>query len=104
LDEIHDTLKGLNPQKRVPIPEAPSAEPLEYDYLLQLERDGYGDFPVKDGNRLVKIDVRKLLSGVESEVKRRESAENVTNIYVGGDVSGNFIVGDDNSASVNTPI
>lgn len=102
LDEIHDTIKGLNPQKRVPIPEAPNAEPLEYDYLLQLERDGYEEFPVKDGNRLVKIDVRKLLSGIESEAKRKENAGNITNIYVGGDVSGNFIVGDENQANTST--
>ncbi len=40
LDEIHGSIKGLDAQKRVPIPEAPNAEPLDYDYLLQLERDG----------------------------------------------------------------
>ena len=40
LDEIHNTIKGLNPQKMVPIPNAPNAMPLEYDYLLMLERDG----------------------------------------------------------------
>jgi internalin A len=102
LDEIHDTIKGLNPQKRVPIPEAPNAEPLEYDYLLQLERDGFDQHPVKDGNRLVKINVRKLLSGIESEFKRKESLGNVTNIYVGGDVSGNIIAGDDNEATIST--
>jgi internalin A len=103
LDEIHDSIKGLTPQKRIPIPEAPNAEPLEYDYLLQLERDGYDEFPVKDGNRLVKIDVRKLLSGIESESQRKESAGSVTNIYVGGDISGNFILGDDNDANIGMP-
>ena len=68
LDEIHASIKGLNPEKRVPIPEAPNAEPLDYDYLLQLERDGFDELPVKDGNRLVKVNVRQVLSGVESEV------------------------------------
>jgi len=97
LDEIHDTIKGLNPQKRVPIPEAPNAEALEYDYLLQLERDGFEEHPVKDGNRLVKINVRKLLSGIESESQRKENLGNVTNIYVGGNVSGNIVVGDENT-------
>jgi internalin A len=101
LDEIHDTIKGLNPQKRVPIPEAPNAEPLEYDYLLQLERDGFDQHPVKDGNRLVNVNVRKLLSGIESEAKIRESAATITNIYVGGDVSGNLIAGNDNEANAN---
>ena len=73
LDEIHVSIKGLNPQKRIPIPEAPNAEPLDYDYLLQLERDGFDQLPVKDGNRLVKVDVRKLLSGIESESKAQRN-------------------------------
>jgi internalin A len=38
LDEIHNSIMGLNPEKRVPIPEAPNAEPLEYETLLMLER------------------------------------------------------------------
>ncbi len=99
LDEIHESIKRLNPQKRVPIPEAPNAEPLDYDYLLQLERDGFEEHPVKDGNRLLKVNVRKLLSGVVSESERKQAVRNITNIY--GDVSGsNFILGDENQASV----
>jgi internalin A len=96
LDEIHASIKGLNPEKRVPIPEAPNAEPLDYEYLLQLEQDGFEEHPVKNGNRLVKINVRKLLSGVVSEAERKQSAGNTTNIYIGGDVSGNVIAGDEN--------
>ncbi len=103
LDEIHDSIKGLNPQKRVPIPEALNAQPLDYDYLLQLERDGFDELPVKDGNRLVKIDVRKLLSGIESEAQRKQSAASITNIYVGGDVTGgNIISGNENEANINS--
>jgi len=87
----------------VPIPDAPNAEPLDYDYLLQLERDGELEIlPVKDGNRLVKVNVRKLLSGVVSETERRQSAGNVTQIYIGGNVSGNVIAGDENTAENNT--
>jgi internalin A len=101
LDEIHESIKGLNPQKRVPIPEALNAEPLEYEYLLQLERDGFDDLPVKDGNHLVKVDVRKLLSGIERESNRKVSTSNITNIYVAGDVSGsNIIVGDENTTTI----
>jgi len=40
LGEIHNSIKGLNPQQRVPVPNAPLAEPLKYDYLLKLERSG----------------------------------------------------------------
>ena len=87
----------------MPIPEAPNAEPLEYDYLLQLERDGFDELPVKDGNRLVKVDVRKLLGGIESELQRKESAASITNIYVGGNVSGgNIIAGSENEANINS--
>ncbi|MBL8063296.1 MAG: hypothetical protein JNK32_09775, partial [Anaerolineales bacterium] len=97
LDEIHGSIKGLDAQKRVPIPEAPEAEPLDYDYLLQLERDGFEEHPVKNGNRLVKVNVRKLLSGVVSEAERHQVGGNIiNNIYIGGDVSGNVIAGDDN--------
>lgn len=101
LDEIHSSIKGLEPQKRVPISEAPEAEPLDYDYLLQLERDGFEEHPVKNGNRLVKVNVRKVLSGVISEAERRETRGNVTNIYVGGNFDGNLTVGDQNQATTN---
>ena len=97
LGEIHNSIKGLNPQQRVPIPDAPNAESLDYEYLLQLERDEFYELPVKDGNRLFKVDVRKLLSGVVSETERKQSAGNTTNIYIGGDVKGGTIIaGDEN--------
>lgn len=95
LDEIHNSIKGLEPQKRVPIPEAPNAEPIEYDYLLMLERDGQETYLAKDNTRLIKVNIRELLSGIENESQRRESYGNITNIYVGGDVSGSIAVGDD---------
>jgi internalin A len=97
LDEIHGSIKGLNPEKRVPIPEAPNAEPLEYEYLLMLEREGQETHLVKDGNRLVKFNVRQLLSGIVSETERKEDGGRVTNIYIGGDVKGSTIIaGDEN--------
>ena len=100
LDEIHGSIKGLDAQKRVPIPEAPNADPLDYDYLLQLEQDGFEEHPVKNGNRLVKVNVKKLLSGVVSETERRQSAGNTTNIYISGDVKGGTIIaGDENEVN-----
>jgi internalin A len=98
LDEIHASIKGLDPQKRVPIPNAPNAEPIEYDYLLLLEREGQETHLVKDGTRLVKVNIREILSGIESESQVKERGSNVTNIYVGGNVRGNIIAGDDNVA------
>ena len=101
LDEIHASIKGLNPQKMVPIPNAPNAEPVDYEYLLMLERDGQEIYSAKDGNRLVKVHVRQLLSGVENEAQRRDSTSKVTNIYVGGNFDGSMIVGDDNDSRKN---
>ncbi len=97
LDEIHGSIKGLDAQKRVPIPGAPNAEPLEYDYLLMLEREGQESHLVKDGTRLVKVNVRQVLSAIESESQRKERGGNVTNIYISGDVKGGTIIaGDEN--------
>jgi len=97
LDEIHNSIKGLNPEKRVPIPEAPNAEPIKYDYLLMLEREGQETHLVKDGTRLVKVNVREILSAIETENQRKERGGNITNIYIGGDVKGGTIIaGDEN--------
>ena len=46
---------------------------------------------------MVKVNVKKLLSGVVSETERMRSAGNTTNIYIGGDVkNSNIIAGDEN--------
>lgn len=100
LDEIHGSIKGLEAQKRVPIPEAPNAEPLEYEYLLMLEREGQEFHFVKEGPRLVRVNIRQILSGVESESQRKERGCNITNVYVGGNVDGNVIIGDENISNV----
>jgi small GTP-binding protein len=97
LDEIHGSIKGLDAQKRVPIPNAPDAEPLKYEYLLMLEQAGQETHLVQDGNRLIPINVRQTLSAIENESQRKERGGNVTNIYISGDVKGGTIIaGDDN--------
>jgi internalin A len=97
LNEIHGSIKGLDAQKRVPIPNAPNAEPLKYEYLLMLEQVGQETHLVQDGSRLIPINVRQILSAIESENQRKERGGNVTNIYIGGDVKGGTIIaGDEN--------
>lgn len=98
LDDIHNSIKGLNPEKRVPIPEAPNAEAIEYDYLLMLEREGQETHLVKDGTRLVKVNVRQVLSAIETENQRKEQGGNVTHIHIGGNFDGNLTVGDGNQS------
>jgi GTPase SAR1 family protein len=98
LDEIHASIKGLEPQKKVPVPNAPNAEPLKYEYLLKLERAGQATLLVEDGNNLVNVNIREVLSAIESEAQRRETGGNVTNIYVGGNFDGNLTIGDGNQS------
>ena len=104
LDEIHGSIKGLEAEKFVPVPGAVKAKPLPYNYLLMLEATGIETLPVPDGDRLVEVNVRQVLSGVESESQRKASTNSVTNYisYVGGNVSGNLVVGDDNQIIQNS--
>ena len=99
LDEIHNSIKGLDAEKFIPVPETVNAKPLPYNYLLMLEAKGIEILPVPDGNRLVNVHVRQVLSGIESETQRKERVGNVTNIYVGGDIGGNVVVGDENEVA-----
>lgn len=92
IDEIHESIKGLDPEKYVPIPGAINAKPLPYSYQLMLEAKGMEILPVQDGNRLVDVNVRQVLSGIESESQRKERGGNTTNIYIGGDVKGGTII------------
>jgi hypothetical protein len=85
----------------VPIPGAPDAESLKYEYLLMLEGAGQETHLVQDGNRLIPINVRQILSGIESEAQRKDNTSKVTNVYVGGNFDGNMVVGDENDSSKN---
>lgn len=92
LDEIHESIKGLNPEKLIPVPGAVNAKPLSYNYLLMLEAKGIEVLPVPDGNNLIDVNIRKVLSGVPNEIRPKEGASNVTTIYNvntgGGDFTG----------------
>ena len=94
LDEIHGSIKGLNPEKYVPVPGALDADPLEYETLLMMEREGIETTHVKSRRKLVAINVSQMLNGVESEYQRRQYG-NVININ--GNVTGStLIAGDEN--------
>jgi hypothetical protein len=57
LGEIYNPIKGLNPQQRALIPNVPNAKPLEYDYLLMLDREGDETCRGKGGNRLIVLEI-----------------------------------------------
>lgn len=101
LNDIHDSIKGLNPEKLVPVPSAENAKPIPYNYLLMLEAKGIEILPVPDGNRLIDVNIRKVLSGVPTEAQSTEKkvGGNVTtNIFVGGNFDGNLTIGDGNQS------
>ena len=100
--EIHNSIKGLNPQQRVPVPNAPLAEPLKYEYLLKLERAGQETVLVENGNDLVTVNVRQMLSAIETEATRKDNASKVTNIYIHGDVKDSNIVAGDHDTVENS--
>jgi hypothetical protein len=87
----------LEAQKRVPVPNAPNAEPLKYEYLLKLERAGQETLLVENGNVLVTVNVRQTLSAIETEAQRKESGGTVTNIFIGGNVEGGNIISGNNN-------
>jgi hypothetical protein len=89
LDEIHASIKGLNPERYIPVPGAVHAEPLKYEYLLKLERAGEYTLDVEDGDQLKVINIGQMLNAIESEYQRREITGNVTNIHIG-----NITIGD----------
>jgi hypothetical protein len=88
------------------VPNAPNAEPLKYEYLLKLERAGQETLLVENGNDLVTVNIRQMLSAIESEAQRRESAPGnvTTNYYIQGDVntSGDFVGRDKNISAGDT--
>jgi CheY-like chemotaxis protein len=89
LEQIHNTKDSIEPKRLIAIPDAPNAQPLEYEYLRMLERAGQEIYWVKDGDHLVEINIRQLLRSVESEFHRRGSGGSVTNINIG-----NITIGD----------
>jgi hypothetical protein len=65
-----------------------------------LEREEQEIYLAKDGNRLVKVNIRELLSGVVSETERKQFAGNITNIFIRGDVKDSTIIsGDENEVN-----
>ena len=81
LDEIHRSFKELNPKKLVPVPGAVQAEPMDYETLLMLERAGQETLMVRDGDHLIEVNIREVLSGIENNPRSKESGGNVTIIY-----------------------
>jgi len=108
---IHKSIAKLEVTQLVPHPQHPKLF-LDYEELIEFEREGVEDFPRKVDGTVIKINVREMLNGIENEKQRREKVIVINNYYnardggiiVGRDFSGNLISGNYNkitSAKIN---
>jgi internalin A len=93
-DAIHKTISKLEVKEMVPVPGLPEAEPVDYDLLLQMDHNNVDVYPVLSGGKMTVVKVREMLSGIARQEDRQRG--NITNVYVGGNVGGSLIVGDEN--------
>jgi internalin A len=98
-DAIHKTISKLEVKEMVPVPGHPEAEPVDYDLLLQMDHNNVDVYPVLSNGKMIIVKVREMLSGVVRQEDRQRG--NVTNVYIGGNLDGNMIIGDDNVSSKN---
>jgi internalin A len=61
---IHKTIAKIEATEKVPLPSQPTVAPVDYEFLLRLERDNRPTFPVQAGNDIIDVDVKELLDGV----------------------------------------
>jgi len=66
LGAIHKTITSLEAVAKVPHPDYPELV-LDYDELVEFEKQAIVSFPRKTGSQVVVVDVSKLLDGVESK-------------------------------------
>jgi internalin A len=69
-ERIHRDIRNLNPQEMVPLPGTPEAS-VPYEKLLAMERGGHATFVEYVAGRVVELNVRELLNGVDLEGTRR---------------------------------
>ncbi len=70
LDAIHASLTGLQAEEKVPVPEHPEVEPVDYKWLRELERRGRKE--ITPPGLYDPIRISKLLNGVEPPEARQE--------------------------------
>jgi internalin A len=61
---IHKTIAKIEATEKVPLPSQPGVAPVDYEFLLRLERDNRPTFPVQAGNDIIDVNVKELLDGV----------------------------------------
>ena len=73
-DYIHKTIPGITPEEKVPLLDHPGVPPVDYQWLLSLERKGYREVIVPGLTE--EISIGKLLDGIDELSKRRNESHN----------------------------
>lgn len=74
-EAIHKTITKIEASQKVPHPDYPELV-LDYDELIEFERQGVNEFPKKVGDQVVKCNVRELLDGI------RPSKTQTTKVFI----------------------
>ena len=80
---IHETIPGIEPEEKVPLPDHPEIV-VDYRHLLNLEEMGEESL-IPEG-LMIRYSVKQLLNGVEPEEDRRERRLDRAEITAGRDV------------------
>lgn len=64
-DSIHKSISKLEAREKVPVPNHPEIEPIDYALLLALESNGVDNYPVLFGDKVIDIKVSDLLSRIK---------------------------------------
>jgi len=65
-ESIHKTLAGIEVVSRIKHPTYPELI-LDYEELLEFERQGVNEFPRKVSSQIIKINVKELLNGIDRQ-------------------------------------
>jgi hypothetical protein len=69
---IHESISGTKPQEVVPIPGHPTAPPISYAYLEELEKMKITTIPhAAQNGEVIMLDVQELLNGVSTSAMRQ---------------------------------
>lgn len=92
---IHKTIAKIEATEKVPLPNAPEADPVDLTFLQRLASEGRESLPVQVGDRIIDLIVKEVLSKIETQ--------NKTEIHIHGSVSdSNLNVGDHNQLDINS--
>jgi hypothetical protein len=91
---IHKTVAKIEAVEKVPLPNAPEADPVPLAFLQQLAIEGRDKLVVQAGNRLVDLIVKEVLGQIEKEGKGSSPTYHIhSDVYgaVGENNTVNFI-------------